>query len=705
MAIEIPRALVEFILLGPEDDRRQLQDSPILGDVWIEFARAPAEKVELLITPYREQAAGTLAHALAENAGLEEAEIAYLQGIVAARLSLEELLRFVVPMTQWWQARNIAGAMSDYMAAPDAMAADIQALFDAARQWLKGRSSHAMQDVETRKRYIALAGLLLWARSEPAGSVAEDASSKQQMQAIVGRNIARRVAQALRAVFDARSRTMPAGLVWTVSLNRKASPALTRSIAAVKADAARTLFTVDCSELVWAVIDSGIDASHHAFSRKNGGGSRVLRSFDFTRIRDIISLDGLHDPRKRRKRVEALLERKLLNAPDASQVEDYLKDLAESARRGRGIHWEFVERLVEIDPTRDPPPTNHGTHVAGILGASRQAAREAAERTGRAAGGHAADAKPLQLAAEDGHITEAGTAALESAEGRTGRGASQALARAPRARPSSRRIKGPLAAPAEVIESVPEKKPQEAIAPEAEDYADGMCPDIRLYDFRVLAPTLKETEFAIIAALQYIRYVNERNSFITVHGANLSLSIPHDVRNYACGRTPVCNECERLVASGVVVVAAAGNRGYQHFETREGLYESYAAFSITDPGNADGVITVGATHRFWPHTYGVSFFSSRGPTGDGRLKPDLVAPGERIRAPLPGQLWGDLDGTSMAAPHVSGAAAMLMSRYTELVGQPRRVKQILCESATDLGREKTFQGHGMLDVLRAFQSV
>ena len=83
--------------------------------------------------------------------------------------------------------------------------------------------------------------------------------------------------------------------------------------------------------------------------------------------------------------------------------------------------------------------------------------------------------------------------------------------------------------------------------------------------------------------------------------------------------------------SGVVVVAAAGNRGYQKFETKDGLYESYAAFSVTDPGNAEDVITVGATHGNWPHTYGVSFFSSRGPTGDGRLKPDLVAPGERIR--------------------------------------------------------------------------
>ena len=48
---------------------------------------------------------------------------------------------------------------------------------------------------------------------------------------------------------------------------------------------------------------------------------------------------------------------------------------------------------------------------------------------------------------------------------------------------------------------------------------------------------------------------------------------------------------------------------------------------------------------------------------------------------------------------------MLLARYEELIGQPRRVKRILCDTATDLGRERTFQGHGMLDVLRAFQSI
>jgi subtilisin family serine protease len=133
--------------------------------------------------------------------------------------------------------------------------------------------------------------------------------------------------------------------------------------------------------------------------------------------------------------------------------------------------------------------------------------------------------------------------------------------------------------------------------------------------------------------------------------------------------------------------------------------ELYSSRSITDPGNADQVITVGATHRYRPHMYGVSYFSSRGPTGDGRLKPDLVAPGEKITAPLPNRSYGVKDGTSMAAPHVSGAAALLMARHNELVGRPARVKQVLCSTATDLGRERYFQGAGMLDILRALQSI
>ena len=637
MPIPIPRTLVEFILLGPTDDRRQLQDSPILGDVWIAFAENPAEALDLLITPHKTQPAGHVAAKIARCVDQDDSDIAYLQAIVAARLHFEDVLRVVVPMTEWWHDKRTEKMLENYGRAQDdrdahsstlsvkKIEAAIAKTLGAARAWHAKKNSVAVEHVGPLDRYVALAGLILWAGTASwRGKKKLDAAATvvDRIGAILKMTTEEALAKPLTDLFE-RILARPGDkddsypLVWQISLNRSATPALTKSVSAVKADAARSLFSVNCSEIAWAVVDSGIESNHPAFKDTSGTKSRVKRSFDFSNFRKVLSLNNLKPTIRKRNLEELLRPENLFRLQKESDPDNLLKALAEDAMSGRSIHWELVEKFVEISP--DTPSSNHGTHVAGIIGASKQNA--------------------------------------------------------------------------------------EKVAGTSEDHADGMCPDIGLYDFRVLAPNLKDTEFAIMGALQYIRYINERNRFIAIHGANLSLSIRHDVRNFACGRTPVCEECERLVESGVVVVAAAGNHGYQNFETKEGIYEGYAAFSITDPGNSDGVITVGATHRYWPHTYGVSFFSSRGPTGDGRLKPDLVAPGERIRAPMPRGTWGDLDGTSMAAPHVSGAAAMLMARYSELVGRPRQIKKILCESATDLDRERSFQGHGMLDVLRAFQSI
>jgi hypothetical protein len=59
----------------------------------------------------------------------------------------------------------------------------------------------------------------------------------------------------------------------------------------------------------------------------------------------------------------------------------------------------------------------------------------------------------------------------------------------------------------------------------------------------------------------------------------------------------------------------------------------------------------------------------------------------------------------MAAPHVSGVIAAFLSVRREFIGQPERIKQIFLSTATDLRRERYFQGAGLVDLMRAIQSI
>lgn len=385
----------------------------------------------------------------------------------------------------------------------------------------------------------------------------------------------------------------------------EAKPMMLRTVSTVKADAARISFSASGRSIVWAVIDSGIDASHpHFKEHRNLDLPAPLRHADFTKT------DG---------------------------SEPYVKE-----------------------PVDD---YGHGTHVAGII---------------------AGELTPTQHPQPLDAVTR-----TRDQEG---------------------------------VESF-EKWPVTRIS--------GIAPECKLMSIKVLDRRGRASRSSnILAALAYINELNAYGRNIQVHGVNLSVGYEFEAEWFGCGHSPLCVEVNRLVSSGVVVVAAAGNTGYGVVAPKGGG-PNMAGLSLTinDPGNAERAITVGATHRYMPQQYGVSYFSSKGPTGDGRMKPDLVAPGENVLSCAAGRMRAKVEaslaqgvpagapakpvtcsyleesGTSMAAPHVSGAIAAFLSIRPGYIGCPDDVKRIFLSTATDLGRQREFQGSGLVDLMRAIQLV
>jgi subtilisin family serine protease len=249
----------------------------------------------------------------------------------------------------------------------------------------------------------------------------------------------------------------------------------------------------------------------------------------------------------------------------------------------------------------------------------------------------------------------------------------------------------------------------------------GMAPECELISIKVLRKTSQgvfiTSSAAVIAALDYLRTeVNVDHTVLRVHGVNISLGCPWDPTHYAAGQSPLSQAVNQLADSGVVVVVSAGNAGGQS----QGQANATAMLgSITEPAHAENCIAVGSTHREAPHAFGVSWTSGKGPTLDGRLKPDVVAPGEWITSAATGMIrthagldtlapdesdrlltYAEQSGTSMAAPHVSGVIAAFLSARPEFIGRPRDVKQLVISTATDLGRERYAQGGGVVDLMR-----
>lgn len=179
-----------------------------------------------------------------------------------------------------------------------------------------------------------------------------------------------------------------------------------------------------------------------------------------------------------------------------------------------------------------------------------------------------------------------------------------------------------------------------------------------------------------------------------------------DVVNFSGGepeiepqRDIVALALDAAAAAGVVPVVAAGND-----------YNDLGAGSVSSPANSTRAITVGAVEiRGNPATSAHADFSSVGPTTISlRLKPDVAAPGVSVLSSA-SDGWSRFSGTSMASPHVAGAAALLRQRHpTWTVAQ---IKSALVQTGTDAVDEQSgflgpqFQGGGVISLTRADQPL
>jgi subtilisin family serine protease len=208
----------------------------------------------------------------------------------------------------------------------------------------------------------------------------------------------------------------------------------------------------------------------------------------------------------------------------------------------------------------------------------------------------------------------------------------------------------------------------------------GVAPGAKLLAYKVLDVNGYGSSSNIIAALERAMTDNARIANLSLGGSGN----PND---------PVSQVIDNASSVGLLSVVAAGNSGF-------------AYQTVESPGVARTALTVGATDKSWQMAY----FSSRGyvlSDGEYIMKPEVVAPGVDIKSTVPttGGL-GDptgyklLSGTSMATPHVAGAAALLLQWNTLLT--PAQLKTRLVTSARTINADLFKRGTGGIDLVKAF---
>ncbi len=214
----------------------------------------------------------------------------------------------------------------------------------------------------------------------------------------------------------------------------------------------------------------------------------------------------------------------------------------------------------------------------------------------------------------------------------------------------------------------------------------GVAPEANILAIKALDSEGSGNTSTLVKAISHVVETKDKYNTKII---NLSIGTP---ANNSYRNDPLCKAVEKAVQAGLVVVVAAGNNGP-------------GEKTILSPGISKYAITVGAAddkRTINTEDDTVASFSSRGPTIEGLLKPDLVAPGVNINSLSNVELDGyrSSSGTSMATPLVAGSIALLLNKYKNL--KPEEIKDKLLRSCIDLRDSRETQGAGMLNLKLLF---
>ncbi|WP_371193549.1 S8 family peptidase [Glaciecola sp. SC05] len=234
---------------------------------------------------------------------------------------------------------------------------------------------------------------------------------------------------------------------------------------------------------------------------------------------------------------------------------------------------------------------------------------------------------------------------------------------------------------------------------------NGIAPDVNLLPVKAFNHKGESSYSKVLDALNWI-FVNRYQYNIRV--VNLSLGAEVQSRYW---QDPINQAVMRLWDAGIVVVTSAGNNGKD--------------MGISVPGNNPYVITVGATTDnytpFDPADDRVTSFSSKGPTYEGFVKPEIVAPGARIAVKMQGSLiakamrksatgidYSEISGTSQASAVVAGVAALIIQNDPFITPDNVKCKIVATAKAAKVNGNLAFspfkQGAGIVNAYDAVMS-